>query len=320
MRRDRRQEAGNLLSFLDVISCSFGAMVLLLVITGRGDEAEAATQQPVSLLSQQTLLFALRAEVATLRAEIATRERALTTRSRALDLARQAATREEAKTVDAQRYLDKLRSARQRLYQSQLELKNRNPSEIGGLPVDSDYVIFVIDTSGSMLNQAWRDMVELMNAILSNYPDLKGIQVLNDMGEYMFGNYRGRWMEDNPGRRAAIARALPKWRAFSNSSPLEGIEAALRDYRRYAKPERRISVFVFGDSFAGIESIPEALALVDRLNPPGADGQRAMRIHAVGFPVGMAAQPDQILLRYAVLMREMTQRHNGSFIGLNALK
>ena len=319
MNRRRRDDEGNILPFLDVISCSFGAVVLLLLIGGRGDVAEAAARPSASLLSRQTLLFALRAEIAALRQEIDALERQLSARSSALESARQEATLREAAALDAQRYRDALESARQRLYERQLEREKIDPKRISGLPVDSDYVIFIVDTSGSMLQDAWRDMTELMNAILSSYPRLKGLQVINDMGEYMFNQYRRRWMPDSAARRAAIARALPNWRAFSNSSPLEGIATALRHYGQRARSGERISAFVFGDSFAGSESIAEAVALIDGLNPPDADGQRAVRIHAVGFPVGMAAR-ERILLRYAVLMREITQRHHGSFIGLNSLQ
>jgi hypothetical protein len=33
---------------------------------------------------------------------------------------------------------------------------------VGGVPVDSEYVIFIIDTSGSMFNYAWDRMMEVM--------------------------------------------------------------------------------------------------------------------------------------------------------------
>ncbi len=319
MRARRRSTDDNILPFLDVIACSFGSVVLLLLLAGRGDVAESVPRPPESLLSQQTLLFALRAEASALRRQLARLERLLSTQGQELARRRREAERQAASERDTEQYRDALEVARQKLYQAHRERELNQPDQVSGLPVDSRYVIFVIDTSGSMLRYAWRDMVRLMNDILSSYPALDGLQVINDMGEYMFPYSRRQWLEDSAGRRAGIARALANWRAFSNSSPLEGIVTALRDYSRDIRQGRRLSLYVFGDSFAGEETIPEALAIAEEMNPAGADGLRAARIHAVGFPVDLDAEATN-LLRYAVLMREMTQRHNGTFIGLNALR
>ena len=56
---------------------------------------------------------------------------------------------------------------------------------IGGIPVDSS-IIFIIDTSGSMFSYAWQRMLGEMDATLNIYPNVKGIQVMNDMGNYLF--------------------------------------------------------------------------------------------------------------------------------------
>ena len=86
---------------------------------------------------------------------------------------------------------------------------------IGGIPVDSEYIIFVIDTSGSMFSYAWERMIEEIQATLSIYPEVKGIQVMNDMGKYMFSRYRGQWIPDTPGRRKVI---------MQNSAQLECVQ------------------------------------------------------------------------------------------------
>ena len=36
----------------------------------------------------------------------------------------------------------------------------RSTELVGGIPVDSEYIIFVIDTSGSMFNAAWRQVLQ----------------------------------------------------------------------------------------------------------------------------------------------------------------
>jgi hypothetical protein len=40
------------------------------------------------------------------------------------------------------------------------------------------------------------------------YPKVKGIQVMNDMGQYMFSGYAGKWIPDTPGRRRIILDRL----------------------------------------------------------------------------------------------------------------
>lgn len=42
-----------------------------------------------------------------------------------------------------------------------------------------------------MFSYAWERMLLEMEATLNIYPEVKGIQVLNDMGNYLFSRYRG---------------------------------------------------------------------------------------------------------------------------------
>ena len=86
-----------------------------------------------------------------------------------------------------------------------------------------------------------------MAEILTIYPHVKGIQVMNDMGEYMFSQYAGRWIPDTPARRKAILKRLASWSPFSNSSPVEGVTRAIR---RFHAPDKRISIYVLGDDFS----------------------------------------------------------------------
>ena len=50
--------------------------------------------------------------------------------------------------------------------------------EVGGIPVDSEYIIFIIDNSGSM-EQPWKLLLKEMQNILDIHPEIKGIQVMN---------------------------------------------------------------------------------------------------------------------------------------------
>ena len=77
----------------------------------------------------------------------------------------------------------------------------RIDSSVGGIPVDSEYIIFIIDTSGSMQRFAWAMVQKKLRETLDVYPKVKGIQIMNDMGEYMFTQYRGKWIPNSPARR-----------------------------------------------------------------------------------------------------------------------
>jgi hypothetical protein len=213
----------------------------------------------------------------------------------------------------------KLAIARQELSEEEERLLGRDAERknqlIGGIPVDSEYIIFIIDTSGSMFSYAWDRMLREMEATLNIYPNVKGIQVMNDMGNYLFSRYAGQWIPDTPARRQLILRNLANWNAFSNSSPVEGITQAVRSF--YDR-DKKISIYVFGDEFTG-RSIEDVVLTVDKLNAEVRTGERRVRIHAVGFPVQFIRPPElqDTGIRFATLMRELTHRNGGTFVGLN---
>jgi hypothetical protein len=182
--------------------------------------------------------------------------------------------------------------------------KARPDGPVAGIPVDSQYVIFVIDTSGSMQQMAWRSVQQKMNEALDAYPQIKGFQVMSDMGEYMFSSYRGDWIPDTPARRRTVLQRLTNWAPFSNSSPVEGITAAIRTY---ARADRKISIYVFGDDFTG-RSINDVVLTVRRINPRDRSGRPSVRIHGIGFPVLMNNRgAADGALRFANLMRVLAE-------------
>ena len=192
-----------------------------------------------------------------------------------------------------------------------------NDATIGGIPVDSEYIIFIIDTSGSMLRGAWPLVVKKVEEVLSVYPRVKGIQVLNDMGRYMFTIYAGKWIPDTPARRREVIRRVRSWKSFSNSSPVEGVVGAIRQFFR---ADRRISLYVFGDDFSGT-NIDAVINEVARINGKDAAGNPRVRIHAIGFPVlHEIARGRANMTRFAHLMRLLAERNAGSFVGLNSVK
>ena len=325
----RREIAEFGMSFLDVICCGFGAIILLLMITKtvQPQIIEASTinlEGKVAALTEQ--LFEIRGETTTLNRDLNAKHEQLSQYDERIAILRgqlaSVKSRHDSLNVQTNSndiVMEQLAIAKQslsaemkRLLGSQYKSKN---NLIGGIPVDSEYIIFIIDTSGSMFSYAWERMIQELQATLSIYPEVKGIQILNDMGNYMFSRYRGKWIPDTPGRRKVIIDTLRNWNAFSNSSPVEGITQAIKSFH---DPGKKISVFVFGDEFTG-DSIAQVVDVVSRINGVDAKGNHLVRIHAVGFPVQFIRAPhlQTTGIRFATLMRELTYRNGGTFVGLN---
>ncbi len=326
---NRREIAEFGMSFLDVICCGFGAIILLLMITKtvQPQIIEASTvnlEGKVAALQEQ--LFEIRGDTIILNRDLNAKHEQLSEHEQKIAILRgqlaSVKSRHDSLNVQTNSnniVMEQLAIARQslseemqRLLGSQYQSKN---NLIGGIPVDSEYIIFVIDTSGSMFSYAWERVIQELQATLSIYPEVKGIQILNDMGNYMFSRYRGKWIPDTPGRRKVIIDTLRNWNAFSNSSPVEGITQAIKTFH---DPGKKISIFVFGDEFTG-DSIGQVVDTVSRINGVDAQGNHLVRIHAVGFPVQFIRAPhlQTTGIRFATLMRELTYRNGGTFVGLN---
>jgi hypothetical protein len=325
----RRSSAEISLSFLDVICCGFGTVILLLMITKTVEPQvlEASTVVAEGRVTQLTeQLFEIRGETTILNRELEAKREQISAFDKQLAILQGALATSQSRFESLQTtrnansiIAEELAIARQKLSAEEERLLGKEAAKknqlIGGIPVDSEYIIFIIDTSGSMFSYAWQRMLSEMEATLNIYPDVKGIQVMNDMGNYLFSQYAGQWIPDTPSRRQLILQNLSNWNAFSNSSPVEGITKAVRSF--YDR-DKKISIYVFGDEFTG-RSIEEVVLTVDRLNAEMTTGERRVRIHAVGFPVQFIQPPTQqgTGIRFATLMRELTHRNGGTFVGLN---
>ena len=322
------------MSFLDIISCAFGAIILLFVLSKQAEptviEGIRENLQGVIAALQRTI-FELRGEVTVLNREKNARRVDLNREDVELKglqselLAVRGRHAAAAQTLAAKLVIeDKLAVARQALSEEMRRLlaQSNEPrkadSNIGGVPVDSEYIIFIIDTSSSMTANAWALVLRKMSETLEIYPKVKGIQVMNDMGGYMFSSFAGRWIPDTPARRKAILKRLITWRPYSNSSPVEGITKAIRTFSASGK---KISLYVFGDDFQ-TGTVDSVVKQVDAINKEDKDGNRLVRIHGVGFPVIIERAPhmQSSARRFASLMRILSQRNGGTFVALNSYK
>ncbi len=315
MRRKRAEFEVFSLSFLDVISCGFGAVVLLVLISPFGVSNEAGgTDETATLLQRligtetriEELQGALARERATLeatRAELAAGGVAVDAAERELRSASEQATA-RARDVEGLQTVESALRNQARAGVSAPENTLRD-AEVGGIPVDSEYVVFVVDTSGSM-QSIWERVTREVENIIRIHPQIKGFQVLNDNGTHLIGGYSGRWIPDTKGARERAIRLFRSWKSASNSSPVEGLEVALK---RYVRADQKVSIYIFGDEYTGASYDP-VIATLSRLNTNRITGEPKARVHAIGF---LSLRTDG---RFETLMREVTRRSNGTFIAL----
>lgn len=329
MRRKRRELEIFSLYFLDGMCCAFGAVIMLLLITKAAEPRiieQARADERGLIAALQKELFEIRGEASELDRRMKSaqgdRQRADATIARLqADLGRirgqYAASRQPAVDTELE---GQLRATRQRLTEEMRRLladyrPPKDEATVGGIPVDSEYIIFVIDTSGSMFQGPWQLVMRKISEVLRVYPRIRGIQVMSDEGKYMFPSYTGKWIPDSPTARQQILSTLANWNPYSDSSPVEGIAEAISTFYEPGKP---VSIYVFGDDFPSGQV--EAVArYVERINKADASGHRLMRIHGVGFPTQFAGGRMGNGLRFANLMRTLCERNGGTFVALTTL-
>ena len=300
------------LSFLDVVSCGFGAVILLVLIS---DFSEAVTPQLQArteallraILGAEAEADDLRADLSDRQAEAAARAAALAKLRAAAEAARQSVRTSKDENLVLDNNLAGLTLVEQSVKRAavQQETAQESDEEVGGIPVDSDYVVFIVDTSGSM-QQIWGRVTQELENVITIHPQIKGFQILNDNGAHLISGYAGRWIPDTPRRRQNVIRLFRTWNSTSNSSPVEGLHIALQ---RYARPNIKLSIYIFGDDYTGGSYDPVIEAL-HRLNTDAATGKRLAKVHAVGFVSPHTKD------RFPILMRELTRQNGGTFIAL----
>ncbi len=170
MRRKRRSFEIFSLSFLDVVSCGFGAIVLLLVIVKISEplvveQANADLSSGIlelikeqeNLVISSTNLSSELSERSHQKLLLEERIASLQKENSALKKQQQAAlvTKASKEVIVKQLYRAKQELTEEMARLQQTKQPKKFNSVIGGVPVDSEYIIFVIDTSGSMQQFAW---------------------------------------------------------------------------------------------------------------------------------------------------------------------
>ena len=330
-RRSRKTEAFSL-SFLDCICCGFGAIILLFIVSMGVQQTEITKLQKVlenTVMQRQLMLadFQIKNDELDVQLDLQTTKRKRTDRERntlealIAKLRQQISDKEKAREL----FITDLESVKEELAALQtepdVEQKVIEPLPIG-VPVESNVIAFVIDTSGSMRESSTNlinpHVVKKFEEVIKSYPEVKGIQLLDASGHFIMGSRMGsKWLPDSPELREAMVRQVRLYPFESESNPVPGIRVAIR---RLYEPEAEdlfFGIYVFGDEFTGK---PEpVLAEIRKLNRDR-EGNRIARINAIGFP-NVIHNGAMILqnsgVKFAKLMHDLTYEHGGAFIGMN---
>lgn len=289
-RREEREIFGT--SFLDVISCGLGAVVLMIILSKDVD-----SENVIESIFQRSQISVpldtnLKAEVD----ELLIEDRQLSARLASLSQRLNKTSAELAQLKDSLTVIKEQKSSD--------KIGTINSKYNGGIPVSREYVIFIVDTSGSMKNN-WAMVKKVMTEILDTYPKVKGMQIMNDNGNYLIDGYSKRWIPDTVSARKRALEKFDSWNSFSNSSPEEGLEIALKTY---AQKKEKVSIYVMGDDYTG-KSFETVINVVDRWNIDKSNGSRHAIIHGIGFPWGLGD-------RFSTLMRRVSSDNRGVFIAL----
>jgi len=316
------------LSFLDVISCGFGAIILLFVISlGSERLVIVDIRDTLEKLFQERL-----AELENVRTKRNELFRLLTTEEK---IEREKTTKIKSMETDIEELINRIKEAtfgREALVADVDELENeidarekevdipQNESDLPiGVPVLSNHLIFILDTSGSMRDPStgriWRYVTDKIAETLEIYPIVTGIQVMDADGNFILRGSRATWLPDSQMTRNSIAKAILFYEHHSQSNPVPGILRAIRTFRDPADEEKKVGIYIFGDEFT--QTAEKVLNRIDQANKPNDEGTRPITINAIGFPhvIKFERHFTRTGLKFANLMRELTYQHGGAFIG-----
>ena len=336
----RRQTQVFSLAFLDCICCGFGAVILIFVLSVDSREKEklqilievnrALAEQAAALAKLRTSkedLEKSNARVATLVTDARLRNDTIHALIDDLEKGLQREKRgQEALLVDIDE-LKKEIAARQKKPDYDMVLKDVKPTPLG-LPIGSNYVAFIIDTSGSMRDPntggLWPIAIRTIESALDSYPVIDGLQLIDADGRFILGrpgSGTAGWLADSPEIRSQIKRVLRRYDQDTVSNPVPGMKNAMRFLFDKANPNMRMCVFVMGDEFNSSDAADVAIRQLDELNPADENGNRRVTINAVGFPTTIRYQfsMGNTGLRFANLMRTVCYLHGGAFIALQDL-
>ncbi len=312
------EENEGMISFLDVIACAFGAIVLLVLILPIGErivrddglEIDQYNTERNKAIALVRILEEIQADKSGMIATLSSLRRAQSRNFEDIALSKQSEDLLRIELEDL-KALNNVLSAilenrEKELKEKTVITKAKLPTHKFGIPVDSEYLIFVVDSSGSM-KAIWPRVISTMQRILRLYPKLEGFRILNDQGEYLLAGNRSKWLSDSPGMRKQAMNKLKNWSPYSNSSPIEGIQQAVE---KLVQPGNKTAIFVLGDDYSGTD-FDSYLRRIRDITENKIIEKSNLRIHAIGFANESSSTNPE---RFGVLMRSLALENNGTFL------
>jgi len=306
------------ISFLDVISCGFGAIVLLLLIskTNVSDQGFSDLDKILSNFSiQKENVESLEEETKRIENNLLILKSEKKLLKDEIKLNKELFSDAEKEKINLSKNKESLLASKRVIklaLENTKQINQAKDREVAGIPVDSEYITFVIDTSGSM-KYIWSKVLRQVEEIIKIHPKVKGFRVVNDLG-YSLGA-TDNYVRDTPAYRKGTIEQLKLWNEQSTSNPFEGIKSTLKKIKRGQKT----SIYVFGDDFSDYGytagRIQEAMKEIKTMNID-ISGNRKARIHAIGFNSTHPQQIASAAQKFSSLMKPLTEENGGAFVAL----
>tara|TARA_Y100000768_G_scaffold15925_1_gene11098 strand:- start:3719 stop:4666 length:948 start_codon:yes stop_codon:yes gene_type:complete len=301
------------MSFLDIMACGFGALVLILLISEFNEIEIIENKYTADLfLTKQDEVVTKTNQLNDVDIELTSKIKNLISIQDELDKVK-SNLKNRANVVQSLTELSQLK-------QSQIIVKNEDQKEpieqvvASGIRIDSRYLIFIIDNSGSMVEGApWSRVVKEIETIIMTFPSLEGFMIMNDTGKTIVGG--GNWVKPTKANRIDAVNKLKRVNAMTNSNPIPAIEKSINIYgRKYDD----VGIFIIGDDIRESKNVDSRLLEINRINTKS-DGSKYVRINALGFLTsrrlnvqGYAFEDDNN--KYLTLMRELTEQNGGTLV------
>jgi hypothetical protein len=187
--------------------------------------------------------------------------------------------------------------------------------EASGIRIDSKYLVFIIDNSASMIDSGpWSEILKEIDGIINTFPNLDGYIVLNDVGYTFHGG--NPWLAPTKANRRTSLDLLKvnPYKYISASNPIPALKTAIN---KYGKKYNDVGVFIIGDDVQENKRMNTVLNDIKLLNTK-ADGSNYVRINAISF----LTSKDELAYtqqnkNYLILMRELTEQSGGALVVVN---
>lgn len=313
MRKRKNNEVFSM-SFLDIMACGFGALVLILLISDFREVEIIEQKYSADLfLEKQNIQNDLNSRLNSL--ELNTDKKI----SELIKLQEEISSlnanlREKENVVNSLNNITDSTSSQIEL--KKLDIKSTTEQiSASGILIDSNYLIFIIDNSGSMTEGApWKNVMNEISNIINTFPNLEGFMVMNDTGKIIVGN--NPWLSPTINNRSNAIDALRNIRTISMSNPIPAIELAINFYgRKYDN----VGLFIVGDDIRENKNIDNRLLEINRINTKS-DGTKYVRINALAFLTSRRISKEILPsgrednTKYLTLMRELTLQNGGTLV------